>query len=365
MNRILIFRGICVAVVVASIVTIFWTASIAGRYAHPNVITVLPVMNDRSFLFRHDQIWAVSPDFNGRIEMEHRGNRQVFAGSRLAFANVYIVGQYYFDVAFLPFASGSAWTHDDTGSIIVDESLAWALFGGMDVVGLFVRIDDSYYQISGVVRDTGQTLGHIDGFAWMPLEQHDEFAILHFLPDYYNRLQSPLEVMHILELLSRRVANYIIVDVNVYMNSIALRGQLLLSVAGIVFIFVMMHFAYRIFDYGKQSGKQAKQWDNSTIRSSNSTTPLSRWVWILCITAACILVFALIAPYMAIDLWIPSFYPDGWRGYARMFFNHELTIPRQYLPSHLAILDHLNTRANWAFGIGAVGIAGTLITNKN
>ena len=79
---------------------------------------------------------------------------------------------------------------------------------------------------------------------------HDNFGqnatILHFIPNTYNRLQIQLDVEQALTSINRRVDDYIIIDLNAYMISIALRGQILLSLASFVFIFVMLRLAYRI-----------------------------------------------------------------------------------------------------------------------
>jgi len=340
----IIMRGLCVIVVLTAITAVFWVAD-AVRHHSSGAITVLPIMNSRQFMFGHDQIWDVSVEFAGHIEMEHHNNRQIDAGARTAFAHVSTTGQHYFDVVFLPFASGSPWGHDDENSIIISESLAWALFGSMDVVGLSTLIGDDSHIVTGVVRDMAQS-GHLDGFAWMPRPdsaQENYATILHFIPDSYNRLQAHADVVRILGLMNRRADDYLIVDVNGYIAGITLRGQILVSLAGLAFVFVMTRFAYRIAKY--EEGKQ-------------------RWVWVVGIATGCIAVLALLVPYMSFDLWVPAFFPDGWRGYAQLLFNIGPSISRQYLPNHLSYLYGLNTWANWGFGVGILGIIGALVIPK-
>ncbi|MCL2619902.1 MAG: hypothetical protein FWD97_03070, partial [Defluviitaleaceae bacterium] len=142
---------------------------------------------------------------------------------------------------------------------------------------------------------------------------------------------------------NHRAADYIIFDFNSYTTSIQLRGQLLVSLAGLTFVFAMMRLGYRIAR--EEQGKQ-------------------RWIWAGVIGVGCIITLLLLQPYMNMDLWLPAFMPQGWQGYAQLFFNIGLDMPRQYLPVNIAALQDLNVRANWGFGVGVVGLVGVGVMVK-
>ena len=340
-------RSLFASIALIAIIYIFWQHEQASRYAKPDVITVVPVINDRSFMFSHDEVWNASAVFDGHIEMEHHSIRRFDVGGRFAFAHVSTVGQRYFDVAVLPFTSGSYWMHDGDMSIIVSELLAWELFGSMDVVGLYVRVYESYYKITGVVQDAVEPHVQADGFAWIPRNQPDAQvyygAILHFIPDSYNLVHTNMDVLRILALLNRRAGDYVIIDINSYVASIVLRGQLLLSLAGLVFTFFLLRVIFRTWQ---------KRLDYEFLQGNK------RWAWAFGTVLALALFFALLAPHIPVDFWLPSFFPDGLAGYSRMFFNAGLYVPRQYLPNYLVALFDLNVRANWAFIIGLSSLVG-------
>ena len=341
-----VVRALLAAVVLAAVAGIFWQHAQASRFAKPDVVTAIPVANDRSFMFSHAYVWNASAVFDGRIVMEHRSSMRVEAGGRFAFAQVSTVGQHYFDVVFFPFSSGGIWRHDGWGSIIVCELLAWELFGSLNVVGLYVRVGDGYYEVSGVVRDAAEPPGHVDGFAWLPqspFNPHGYYAaIIHFIPDSYNFVHTNMEVLRILDLLGRRGADYVVIDINSYVLSIALRGQMLLSLAGLVFVFFMLRLAFYAW---------LQKTETAIVHSH------IRRAWVFCIAVLCAVVFTLILPYLPVDFWLPAFYPGGLSGYARMFFNIGIYVPRQYLPSHLAALFDLNSLANRGFVVGLAALA--------
>lgn len=354
-----IICGFCIAVVLAAITTIFWIAAVAESHAQPGVLTVLPIMNNREFMFTDNQIWGISVDFEGRIEMEHQSRMEIFTMTSRATAQVSTTGQHYFDIAFLPFVSGGAWAHDSADGAIISESLAWALFGSMDAVGLDIRTgNDDNYRITGVVRDTANRLGHVDGFAWIARREigaQDNYAsILHFIPESYNRLQTRIDAERILGLMNRRSDDYIILDAGEYTDGIALRGRVLMSLAGFTFIFFMMRLAYRI----------ARQRQKKFIYHE-SLQGKKRWIWAAGITLGCAAIFALLSPYMFIDFWLPAFFPDGWRGYAQLFFNSGFAVSRQYLPNHMAALPSLNMWANLGFGAGVAALIAIFVLKKS
>ena len=349
----IIVRGLLIVVVLVAITYVFWQHEQALRYAKPGIITVIPVINDRSFMFGYEEVRNGAAVFNGRIEMEHHSIRRVDANGQFAFAHVSTVGEHYSNVAFLPFSSGGNWLHDGEGSIIVSELLAWELYGSVNVVGLHVRIDDNYHEITGVVRDAARPPEHVDGFAWMPRSHLDAqayyAAILHFIPDTYNFVHTNMDVLRILGLLNKRASDYVIIDINSYVTSIALRGQALLSLAGLVFVFFLLHNVYNIW-------KRRRDYD---FLQGNK-----QWAWAFGAASALALLFALLIPHIPIDFWLPAFFPDGLGGYARMFFNARLNVPRQYLPNYLAALFDLNTRANRSFGIGLTALIAVCALKK-
>ncbi len=68
--------------------------------------------------------------------------------------NVYAVGGDFFLIHPIPLAAGSYpdLTSPDVNQILLDEYTAWNLFGGNNLAGMKIWIDDSVFTITGVVR---------------------------------------------------------------------------------------------------------------------------------------------------------------------------------------------------------------------
>lgn len=72
--------------------------------------------------------------------------------------NVYTVGGDFFQVHPIPLKSGSYIDTEssDFNQIVLDENVAWNLFGSSDIVGMKVWIGDSVYTITGVLEVSEQ-----------------------------------------------------------------------------------------------------------------------------------------------------------------------------------------------------------------
>ncbi len=93
------------------------------------------------------------------------------------------VGGDFFRFHPLALRSGSYLTEDDLmqDRVLLDEELAWKLFGGMELTGLSVTIGDADYYVAGVISredDRYSTLAYTDGagmfMSYSALHQLDE-----------------------------------------------------------------------------------------------------------------------------------------------------------------------------------------------
>jgi len=315
---------------------IFWAKAAGGRHIRQGVIVVLPIVNEPGHMFAQSSVEDNTMGFNGWVELEHLSNMWVENDSVMAFANVSTTGLDYFQMVFMHFSDGGPWLDDTEKRAIVCEELAWALFGSVDVVGLTMRIGGELYTISGVAQDVGPATA--DGFAWIPRGSTAQNGNILYLRQYsYNPITAHLAADEILTAMHRRPQNYTITDMNIFLNSMALRGRVLLALISLFILFFAVKLTYHLL----HNAKTAIDWAIAATAT---------------IVSIGVAVFTL--PHITIDLWIPAFAGDGIQGYARLFFNTGLLAPRQYLPGNLAALYDYNLRANVAFGVGIAGLIG-------
>jgi len=328
----------CLAVLLVSIIYGFWASAAAGRYVRPGVIVVMPVINEPRHMFTPTDIENAAIDFEGFIALGNVSSMPV-VGNETASAHVNRAGRDYFNMVFMHFTNGGPWHNDNAHTAVICESLAWALFGSIDVLGLTVRIGGELYVVSGIVQSSDA--GVADGFAWVPRGSAACGGnALYLRPDVYNPITAYLSAADMLTNMNRRAQDFTITDVNAFVDSIALRMRVLLGLTGLMVIFIAAKLTYRM------------------IRGSETTID---WVVSGVAVLVCIGVTVFMLPHVTMDLWVPAFAGDGALGYARLFFNVGLLAPRQYLPGNLTMLYDFNLRANVAFVTGLLGLFGCVL----
>ena len=321
---------------VSATLYIGYAATTARRHMQRDVVVVMPVINDVAHMFNPLAVEEWAENYPGAAETERIINQVILNPPNTGFARMSVTGRDYFQIAHMSFISGGPWQNDNDHAIIICEYMAWALYGAMDVVGLTVWIGDTEHTVVGVVETEGSRDGVIQGFAWMPrVEAAILSNILYIKPYNYDVLTARLDAEGLLYHLNLHHQNYVITDINSYINSIALRGQVLLALCAVIFVLFASRWAYKLFCIAKDK---------------------TGYIIAAVSTASAIAAAAFFFSTLNIDLWLPTFVGEGFSGYARLFFNTGLLAPEVYLPASLVALLNINLRANVAFGIGLAGV---------
>ena len=329
----------------AAITYIFWAYASFDRYLQSNVIVIMPKINDADFLFSNERVRDFAWDYKGSIETERLTGTIVESayGHTSAFSYVSFTNPNYFNMIFTNFSDISPWLSENERVIVISESLAWALFGSLDVSGSVLRIGGILYTIHGVTADIVEFSRQSEGFAIIPNANSTlPSNIIYMKPDLYNPLNAFLHAVQLLETMNLRAENYTITDLNVYKSSIELRGQILLVLTLLCFYAFYFNYIYHLFRACQKKADRA-------------------------IAIAFLFIGVLIASffmqYVNIDIWLPSFAGEGLVRFNQMVFNIGLLAPRQYLPSNLTAVYELNLRANIAFSVGLIALAMILLNS--
>jgi hypothetical protein len=115
---------------------------------------------------------------------------------------------------------------------VLNEALAWYLFGSSNIVGLTVTIRDSIYTVSGVVRQGNSGLA-----AWIPITDQEATAI-YLSPYPYHQIDAVSQTLRQLNF-DPALPSYSLVDIGMYTESIAVRFRLLLYAFWLSLLFLL------------------------------------------------------------------------------------------------------------------------------
>ena len=223
------------------------TGLFVGMYAHEaakkyfshDIIYIAPYKNETRLLFDINEIDTLKRRFhNYEFSIESRAGAILKTHTHQAAATVIYTDAAYFSMHFINFTEGRRW-QENTDAIMLNEALAWKLFGGGNITGLTVNINDRPYTITGVARQEARGTGEYT--AWMPMPQdraggqtrqpglHGVNA-LYIRANNYNLVDIGVNTNEMLKLLRRNPDGYAIVDINRFIEAIGMRSRLLLSV---------------------------------------------------------------------------------------------------------------------------------------
>jgi len=315
--------AVLVTILAASILYIGIAESNAWRYVQRDVIVIQPVINDDNFLFSQQALANWSSDFDGIIVGEQLQLRWFEFSNRVTAAMVSVVDHRYDEIMFARFLSGNMWRDGEESRVVLNETLAWELFGAFDVAGLNVNVDGISFSIAGVVADI---VGYNNtGLAW--LQNHTEYVgIVYLRPNDHNPVSVRRYVEDFIRTAERSIHSYIVTDINAYVRTFGLRRMILklffVAIAAIV-------VAQWIIEYFSMHNRK-----------------MIKIICIILITTGLFFAFIRSADYYGISLFGV--------GYARMLLNIGLLAPRQYLPGNLLALVSLNSNVNIAFLVGVI-----------
>jgi len=266
----------------------------AHRYVPEDIFLIAP-LSDMYILNANSTASPINTD----VIRISRGTAIVTAGDRQAQITTFFSDAEYFEINFMNFIEGGAWSEseEDIPLIILNEALAWYLFGGMDITGLIIRVEgdsfpyEKFYRIIGIVR-TDDTFT-----AWLPKAAHSVNISALYLREY----------------------QYGAVDISRYIEGIGMRHRILLYAVWlyiIILLFMTKSFSLRI--------------------------------------ASLVCAVLLLAGINDILLWLPNLANPN----ASIFINLP---PEEYLSYGLRRVSRLNGYANNGWIVGGVGFINLML----
>ena len=350
-----IIAVLCIILISAMLLVGFFAYRDAGRLFDQNVVYVAPLYDDAVLFFGLADVERFRTSFP-QHEISHlvSGSAVIQSQINQARASVVFASCGYYRAHFMHFKEGAP-PVDFTSSVLLSEQLAWRLFGGFDVVGVPVWIHGQSFVVSGVV--TGDNMGYT---AWLPHSagQHVQFSSLFIRFPYYNSVDKRVVPR---ETLRANSDEYMILDINRFVEAIYIRNRLILYLTWLVLLVWVLGRSYRFY-------KTTLQKDvidanvNVLWRIKDKTDSIGKLV-LLPFAAG----FALLSVYVifagAIDIisTLPNFAlaDESLTGY--LFGRVDLP-PGNFLSPNLQSLFELNARANTAFFSAFIAVMTLCVT---
>lgn len=312
-------------------------ASRAATYMQPNVVVAIPSFNHDSLNFYVDEAYIWSNGFDGYVATEYIAITNInYLGNTVRLRLSY-VGLDFFKMPFLNFVAGSSRFLTGENIVIICSNVAKSLFASTDIGQDFVNFNNDYYLVAGVVQKNGYNglLHNIEGFAFVPQNIYDYTNIANIIyirPTDYNLISARHYMTDAINNLNLNIEDFNIVDINLYIQSMFLRGQLLLLLGLIIFLAILQKPMYSLFLLSK--------------------TKID-WLQFAIVSTLFFSILLFFFRLLRISFWVPNFY-DGNR-FLVHFFNLGLFNTYNFLPSVILTLVEANYLANLAFAVGLVG----------
>jgi len=330
MKKLLFFALINSLVLVSALIAGMHAYTAADRYFAKDTIFIAPLLNESHLHWSMDDINYLKWRFiNYSISAESRGSIAIASSTHETATTVVYTCEAYFAIHFMQFIKGNRW-QEDANAIVLNEALAWRLFGSINIIGMTVDMNDTAYTIVGIVRQGPRGTG--DYLAWKPQATSPTplpITALYILAHNYNLVDSAIHTQEMLSLQFKNPANYAIIDINRYIEAIGIRGRILLYILWLSVLILLM----RIFMYIK----------NKKLRNMIKLTPL-----LLGILLALYVLFTGINDIM---YWLPNM-ADPNSSVLSSITNIGILPPEGYLSFGLRRLAHFNRIGNWAWIMG-------------
>jgi len=332
MRRLFIFKLLNLLVLSGALVVCTYAYTAANRYFAPDTVFMTTIGSTHPHTHNIDAVRQIFHDYT--VTASSRGVAVVSTPSHVLTVPVTYTDSDYFAIHLLNFSQGAAW-QDETYSIVLNEALAWRLFGTTDIVGAPVFIDDRPHIVTGVVRPF--VMG--DYMAWMPFSVQQAplpITAMYARARYYNPVDAAVHSQRMIRTQFGMVSEYVVVDINRFTRSINMRARGFMYLLWLYGLVLLVRFVI----------KRAPTFTQENIKSIIKTIGLPA-LGILIVS------YILLTAVTDVLYWLPNLGIQG-VSVIESFTNIGVLPPDEHLSYGLRRLGWFNRMANLAWVVGAV-----------
>jgi hypothetical protein len=352
LDRLGIFKLVNVAIVIAAVIAGVAVSSEAEKYIGKDVFYIAPAINDSKHYFSGgevEELQSVCPP--QRLAVISLDSAMISYGDFSVNAKTIFTSSDCFALNNIQFSDGGAWGvgGEKENSIIINESLAWQLFGSLNAADQAVTAGNELYTVAGVARQG--RIARDNCFAYLPAASQpggQGIGSVFLQVSVYDKLSPQLQISAWLEAIFKNPGDYYITDLNRYLENIALKYKLLLMLIALYVAAVIAINSYRLVKYHYSPDK-------------NLAKPAIMLSIILVLDVTLIVV---LLNAVSVDIWLPHSAGSRLGELLRAITNSGYLPPTEYLLPNLAEISKLNAYANVMLVMGVVGLANFIFVHK-
>jgi len=347
MRKPVFFAFLNLLILIGALVVGMYAHVAARRYFAKDTIFIAPLLNESHLHLNMDNVDALERQFiSYSFSAESRRSLAISSSTQTALSTVVYTDTVYFSIHFMEFSDGS---HRQDGSvIIINEALAWRLFGSGDIIGLTVEINQLPYTVTGVVRQDSRGRGEY--MAWIPREASPAslpVTALYIRAHSYNMVDVEVETRRMLTNLYRNPASYAIVDINRYVEAISIRSRVLMYTVWVYVILLLIRLVIAKITALVQKNMKMRE-------------VLGLILPMLGVFLAAYVLFTGINDIL---YWLPNLANPNTVAW-RSITNVGQLPPDGYLSFGLRQLAMYNRIGNWAWAVGAIAFVNVLFSGR-
>jgi len=347
-NRLFVFKALNIAVLLASVIACIFVSSEAGKHADKNIFFIAPKINDSAFYFDIDETEKLQAASNaGNYSYLSLGKGNVSASVMNSHSRIIRTNSDYIQLNNIRFAHGGAWSGagEKENVAIVNEPLAWNLYGGVGIVDMQVNIYNETYTIVGVIAQ--ESISPEDGAIYVPMNPapgERRISGVYLKITDYNRLGTPNDIGEAFRDIKKNPGDYYITDINRFVENIGLNHKLLIVFAGIYAAAIIVINSYKLLRRSKINRKSLL---------------LLAGVLVLDVVFIVLLLRGVL-----FEAWIPHGGGSRFADILSAVTNNGFLPPGEYLTDGLKALAELNRYANIALVAGTVALFNFVFVHK-
>jgi hypothetical protein len=352
LDRLRVFAGLNIALLLGALITAIAAALAADKCSGRDVFFIAPALNGSAYYFGADDLDELKAACQpARLAGVSLGSGTVSYGGLDVYSKLIYGGGACFALNNIRFRCGGPWAEGGASgqALVINDSLAWQLFGSLDALDKSVYVGGEIYSVAGVAR---QERVSKDGCcAYLPLDPLSgarDISGVFMQAAGYNKLGSYNTLNAWLEARYKDPRDYYIADINRYREGVALKYKLLLLGLGLYVIAALLLNSYRLIKH--HYPRQA---------------PSARRAALLCLLclAEAALIIALLKG-LSPTVWTPHVAGSRLSEVIRTVTNSGFLPAREYLLPNLRELVKLNAQANIALAVGAAALANFIFVHK-
>ena len=315
-------------------------------FAPKDAIFISPMLNSADYMFSSYDIKRINDNKRDSfISFEKLSGSTIGYEYNNAYAKAIYTDADYFYINHLEYLSGSNFPqeYNDEPIVILGNAVAFKLFGSLECIGKFVRINGIFHEVTGIVK---QNERFDEDFIWLPYGSAGfggyDISSIYIRDMEYNKLNTYEKAMAYIEGVGKSPNGYHIADLNQYRENMLIRAVLVLIIIAVIIICISILNIVRLMDYYKD------------------------YIRKIVFNIALILIFGtaimFIVGFMSDTLWISANAFEV-SAFIDNMLNINILPPKQYLPYQLEALSSINSYSVAAFVACLLLIGNFIIIN--